>query len=414
MARRIAALAVIGLVASSELPRDDRSSSSERPATDRGREVAHEHPPLRAATDRGRDAAPPLRAFAIHRRNPPRGGNATRCLGHLKTCALKPATLSEELRRRGSRCHAFAPLGRRLAEESPFERRVCLRSLTQSGSTWAEAVVIELMRRTCAAVASCSFESPERGARQEDPSDPVPARVRVSWPGGAIRFATEGVCLKHQPLAQDRPDLGNLVLIRDPRHRRSSHVLYRRQVKGGRMVVSPRTVQQTVVKDVESLRNLWVGGYDAGGQASALPVRSARPGRDHSRQRRSPRGVDAPRGRYELLSDPILGVRILQSVDDYLGLPRLRGTPLDDGTAGEVLALQSYDYLRLVCWDHATGKWNASQPDCPATDLQLFRTHEPKTMRVPVRGSRAGRGDAVASASRRRRGDDAEIKARHG
>ena len=54
-------------------------------------------------------------------------------------------TLSDELRRRGPRCHAFAPLGEQRPKK---EREVCIRALSQSGSTWTEAVVAELLKQT--------------------------------------------------------------------------------------------------------------------------------------------------------------------------------------------------------------------------------------------------------------------------
>ena len=139
-----------------------------------------------------------------------------------ESCRLKKCTLGrideklgDELLRRGATCQAFAPLGE---QRKRREREVCLRALSQSGSTWTEAVVAELLKQTCAARPDCTYEW-----------DESTFTASVRWPGGAVH-ASHGRtancdCTKHGPVRQDQPRCDNLIVLRDPRLTRSSAVL---------------------------------------------------------------------------------------------------------------------------------------------------------------------------------------------
>jgi len=263
-------------------------------------------------------------------------------------------TLSDELRRRGSRCHAFAPLGKRPASASirrpgrqaRNEREVCIRALSQSGSTWTEAVVAEILKQTCATRPDCTFAW-----------DEATSTASVRWRAGVI-YASYGRtpncdCTKHRPVRQDQPACANLIVLRDSRSRQASHFRYRRLVVRGQL--PPRASVWAVAaqqdRETARLRRLFIGGYDAGGNASALPFR------------------------YELLASPA-GPTILRDIDAYLGLPRLRGAPLSLRASQAVLAAQSKNTLARKCRD-GTGTYNVSLPGCPAErSIQLFRTHE--------------------------------------
>jgi hypothetical protein len=141
----------------------------------------------------------------------------------LKKCTLgrTDEKLGDELLRRGATCQAFAPLGAQNTRRRV--REVCIRALSQSGSTWTEAVVAELLKQTCAARPDCTYEW-----------DEATFTTSVRWPGGAVH-ASHGRtancdCTKHGPVRQDQPRCDNLIVLRDPRSRQASHFRYRRLV----------------------------------------------------------------------------------------------------------------------------------------------------------------------------------------
>lgn len=240
----------------------------------------------------------------------------------------------------------------------------------------------DLLNATCAAVAGCRYRA------DHDGKSATYGTMRAAWPGGAIvasygKLAGDGNCVAHHPVNQSSP-AGNLVLLRDPRFRAASHARYRAQIDTKRGVpdaVAPAAVAAAVRREAAAHARMWVGGYDAGGAASALPVR------------------------YELLADPAYGAAILADVDAYLGLPRLRGAPLAVKDATALLAKHAYAALAEACGgdrrgrESAPGWWDATRVGCDVDRvLELSRAHAPKTLEALLGGpAGAAKADAAVA-----------------
>ena len=97
--------------------------------------------------------------------------------------ALRELALPAEFAGRQAACDTGQPrVEQHTLADAPFLKRdVCFRVLTQSGSTWTESVVGELLRTTCDRADQCVYEA------QHDPKEALYGLVSATWPRGTIR-----------------------------------------------------------------------------------------------------------------------------------------------------------------------------------------------------------------------------------